>query len=66
MKSEKQIRDRANKIIKNYFNKKYSSNEKPRMEAVIKELIWVLDETLLIDHKNNVKKLVGKKSVLYE
>ena len=59
MKTEDQIRKRLNKLIVDYFNGKFEYNEKKLAEERIRELVWVSDETILIN--NDEAKLIGKK-----
>jgi hypothetical protein len=55
MKKEKQIRDRLNKLIADYFNKKFSGTDKYFAEARVRELVWVLDEVILMrDGKSKI------------
>ena len=62
MKTEKQIRNRANKSIAKYFGGKLMHGEKAKLEAEIKELIWVLDECLLVENGEG-KLIEDKKNV---
>jgi len=59
MKTEEQVRKRLNRLIADYFNGKFNGQEKRLAEERIRELVWVSDETILID--DDKAKLVGKK-----
>ena len=58
MKTEDKIRDKANKLIKEYFDGNHTNQEKIKREYAIRELIWVLDETLLVK-PNGDAELIG-------
>ena len=59
MKTEEQIRKKLNKLIAGYFKGDFGGQEKRLAEERIRELVWVSDETILID--NDKAKLIGKK-----
>lgn len=44
MKSEKQVRDKINRLISGYFGGKIKPADKPRIEHQIRGLLWVIDE----------------------
>ena len=59
MKSEAVLRKRLNKLIAKYFNGKFEYQEKRLAEERIRELVYVLDECILVD--DGKAKLLGKK-----
>lgn len=59
MKSEAQIRKKLNRSIADYFNGKLYGHDKRLAEERIRELVWVLDECILVN--NGEAKLLDKK-----
>jgi hypothetical protein len=49
MKTEKQIREKLNKLISAYFSGKLMNSEKTEHEHRIRELVWILDEVIFLD-----------------
>lgn len=58
MKSEKEIRKRLNKLIADYFKKKFHGTDRYFAEARIRELVWILEEIVSVE--NGKAKLIGK------
>jgi len=59
MKDEDTLRKRLNKLIGDYFNGEFEYNEKRLAEERIRELVYVLDECILVN--DGKAKLIGKK-----